>query len=105
MTFKEISKLDKSSIPAGKEAEYAQLIKSYIVHKNKVMRAFITAFTACVAALDLFIAIGRASDVHTSYPAVFWAVIGVLGAACVFCAAAVGVNMYQFQKFLKKFEK
>ena len=28
-----------------------------------------------------------------------------LGAACVFCAAAVGVNMYQFHKFLKKFEK
>ena len=67
MTFKEISKLDKSSIPAGKEAEYAQLIKSYIVHKNKVMRAFITAFTACVAALVLFIAIGRASDVLGGY--------------------------------------
>lgn len=105
MTFKEISKLNKSSIPAGKEAEYARLIKSYIVHKNKVLRAFITAFTVCIAALLLFVAIGRASDVYTTYPAVFWAVIGVLGAACAVCAACVGVNMYQFHKFLKKFEK
>lgn len=104
MTYREISRLDKNSIPAGREAEYAALIKKYIIHKSKLTRALSIAFSACFVALMLFIAIGRAAEILSGYPAVFWSVAGVLGAAAVALAAAVGINMYSFKKFLKKFD-
>ena len=59
MTYKEIAALDKTSVPRGKEAEYAAFIKKYILHKSKLTRAFMIAFSAFVAACVLFIAIGR----------------------------------------------
>lgn len=103
MTYREISRLDRTSIPEGREAEYAGLIKKYIVHKNKVVRALITACSVCVAALVLFAAIGRSAGLLSANPAVFWCVAGVLAAAAVGLAVAVGVNMARFQKFLKRF--
>lgn len=104
MTYKEISKLDRSSIPAGKEAEYAELIKKYIIHKNKITKGFIMAFTFCFAAAMLFIIIGRSAGIYSDYPAVFWSVTGVMGGAAVAFAVVVGINMFRFHKFLKRFE-
>ena len=103
LTYREISRLDRASIPEGREAEYAGLIKKYIVHKNKVVRALITACSVCVAVLVLFAAIGRSAGLLSANPAVFWCVAGVLAAAAAGFAVAVGVNMARFQKFLKRF--
>lgn len=104
MTYKEISKLDKRSIPAGREAEYAGLIKKYLTHKNKLIRGCMFAFSACFVVLIFFIIIGRGSELISDYPAVFWPIAGVLGAAALALAVVVGVNMYTFKKFLKRFE-
>ena len=52
----------------------------------------------------LFIVIARMAELVSGYPAVFWSVVGVLGAAAAALAVAVGVNMYTFKKFLKRFE-
>ena len=104
MTYREISKLDKNSIPAGREAEYAALIKKYIMHMSRLTRALSIAFSACFVALMLFIVIARMAELVSGYPAVFWSVAGVLGAAAAALAVAVGVNMYAFKKFLKRFE-
>ena len=52
----------------------------------------------------LFVIIGRAAEVHSDYPAVFWPVAGVLCAAAAGCAVAVFVNMHTFKKFLKRFD-
>ena len=104
MTYREISKLDKNSIPAGREAEYAALIKKYIMHMSRLTRALSIAFSACFVALMLFIVIARMAELVSGYPAVFWSVAGVLGAAAAALAVAMGVNMYTFKKFLKRFE-
>ena len=103
MTYRQISKLTRADIPAGREAEYAALIHKYIIRKNKLIRAFMIAFSAVFAALLIFVFIGRGAELHTDYPAVFWSVIGVLGAAALALAVCVGVNMYGFHKFLKRF--
>lgn len=104
MTYKQISRLDKRSIPAGREAEYAEYIRRYIVHKNKQIRAFIITFSCCFVACMLFLVIGRSAELIADHPAVFWPVFGVLAAASVAFAAVVGVNMFLFQKFLKRFD-
>ena len=104
MTYREIYKLDKHSIPAGREAEYAALIKKYIMHKSKLTRAVTIAFSACFVALMLFVTIARVAEIIADYPAVFWAVTAVLAAASAALLVAVIVNMVTFKKFLKKFE-
>ncbi len=104
MTYRQIAALDKTSVPKGQEAEYAALIKKYIVHKSKLSRSFMIAFSAFLAACVIFIAIARAAEITADYPAVFWSVVAALGAAAVFCAVAAAVNMFQFNRFLKKFE-
>lgn len=104
MTYKEIAALNKTSVPRGKEAEYAALIKKYILHKSKLTRAFMIAFSAFVAACVLFIAIARAAEISADYPAVFWSVTAVLAAAAAVCAVCAAVNMFAFRRFLKKFE-
>ena len=104
MKYSEIAKLNKNSIPACREAEYAAEIKRYIIYKNKLIRSLTIAFSAFFAALMLFVIIGRAAEVHSDYPAVFWPVAGVLCAAAAGCAVAVFVNMHTFKKFLKRFD-
>lgn len=104
MTFKEVTKLTKHTIPKGREAEVAECIKKYVTYKTKLTRGFVIAFSACFVALMFFIIIARSAGLITGNPAAFWAITGVLGAAAVACACVAGVNLFAFNKFLKRFE-
>ena len=41
MTFKEVTKLTKHTIPKGREAEVAECIKKYVTYKTKLTRGFV----------------------------------------------------------------
>ena len=102
--MKDKVKLDVGEIAAaGGAAEYARKVNDYIARKNKLIRALMIAFSAAFSACLLFVIVGRGAELHVSAPAAFWAVTGALGAAAAALAVAVGVNMYKFNKFLKKF--
>lgn len=103
--MKDNVRLNKEEISAqGGAAAYAEKVKSYIMRKNKLIRALLISFSTVFSACILFLLIGRGAGLNVSSPAAYWAVIGVLGAAALALAVAVGVNMYKFGKFLKKFQ-
>ena len=104
LSDREILAIDKNSIPADKVMEYKMQITSFIQRKNKSIRALMIAASAVFVVLMFFIVIARGAELIEKYPAVFWSVCGVLGAAFVVLAVLVGMNMYVFRKFLKKFE-
>ena len=104
MKYSQLKNLCKDNIPPGEEgARLAALISEYIKRKNKLIRTFLSLFSGCLLALLIFIIVGRGTSLYTDYSAVFWSVAGVLGAMLVAAAVVVGVNMYTFSRFLKRF--
>ena len=102
--FSELKGLNKNNIPTGEEgARLAALASEYIRRKNKLIRVFLSAFSACFPAPLVFIIVGRGISLYSDYSAVFWTVTGVLGALSVAAAVVVGVNMFSFSRFLKRF--
>ncbi len=79
-------------------------VRQYIMAKNRLIKRFTVAFSACLLALLVFIIIARGTSLYDDYAEVFWPVAGVLAAAAAACFATVVVNMVQFKKFLKKFD-
>ena len=104
MTYKEIAALDKASVPAGREAEYTAHIRKYILHKSRLVRAFMISFSVLVTLCALFVAVAFGFGLYGGYPAVFWSVTAVLAAAAACCAVGAAANMSAFRKFLKKFD-
>lgn len=104
MKYSQLKNLSKDNIPSGEEgARLAALVSEYLRRKNKLIRVFISVFSGCLLALLIFIAVGRGTSLYSDYSAVFWSVVGVLGAAAVAAAVVVGVNMFAFSRFLKRF--
>ncbi len=102
--MKDKVRIDSSEVAAaGGAAEYARKVKEYIARKRMVIRALLTAFGAAFAACMLFVIFARGAGMHETSPAAFWGVAGALGAAAAALAVAAGVNMYKFDRFLKKF--
>ena len=104
MKYSQLKNLSKDNIPSGEEgARLAALVSAYIRRKNKLIRVFLSVFSGCLLVLLIFIVVGRGTSLYSGYPAVFWSVTGVLGALVVAAAAVVGVNMFTFSRFLKRF--
>ena len=104
MKYSQLKNLSKDNIPQGEEGKrLAALVSAYIKRKNKLIRVFLSLFSGCLLALLVFILIGRGTSLLSDYPAVFWSVVGVLGALLVAAAVVVGVNMFTFSRFLKRF--
>ncbi len=101
---KNFVKLDKNSIPSGEEGrQYAQDIKNYILRTSKFLKvtAVIWIVLTCLFFVWLVLCYLAGLEIDSK---ISLAVTLALLCLMLLAAVTLGVKMYKFRKFLKKFE-